>query len=138
VRVVLDTNVLLSGIFFSGVPGQIIDAWVAGTFELVLSPDILEEYRRAGHQLAARYPERDAALASVLALVAMHATLVDPPPLASPVSADPDDEKFLAAARQARVATIVSGDRDLRDVSGWEAIEVLTPRQFVDRYLLDD
>ena len=37
-KVVLDTNVLVSGIFFAGVPGHILEAWAAARFELVLSP----------------------------------------------------------------------------------------------------
>jgi|SRR5687768_16128720 len=57
IRVVLDTNVVLSGIFFAGVPGRILDAWRAGGLTLVLSPAILAEYYRAGTALAARYPE---------------------------------------------------------------------------------
>jgi putative PIN family toxin of toxin-antitoxin system len=137
VRVVLDTNVLMSGIFFGGVPGRILGAWAEGRLELVLSPDILAEYRRVGTELTARYPERGAALTPVLALVAMNAILVAAAPLPAPVSADPDDDKFLAAARHAGIALIVSGDRDLLDVSGWQDIAVLTPRQFADRHLVD-
>ena len=62
----------------------------------MLSPDILAEYRRVGTELTARYPERGAALTPVLALVAMNAILVAAAPLPAPVSADPDDDKFLA------------------------------------------
>ena len=40
-KAVLDTNVLISGIFFGGVPRQILDAWEGGRFELVLIPDDL-------------------------------------------------------------------------------------------------
>jgi predicted nucleic acid-binding protein len=61
-RIVLDTNVLLSGIFFAGVPGRILEAWQAGAVSLVLSPAILAEYHRAGTALAARYPEAGAPL----------------------------------------------------------------------------
>jgi len=75
VRVVVDTNVLMSGIFFGGVPSRILEAWASGRVELVLSPDILEEYRRVGDELASRYPERAAALAPILTLIAMNATL---------------------------------------------------------------
>ena len=57
----LDTNVFLSGIFFGGIPGRLLEAWQAGHFTLVLSPAILAEYHRAGEALAARYPDIDAA-----------------------------------------------------------------------------
>ena len=135
-RIVVDTNVVMSGVFFGGVPGRILDAWAEGRLELVLSPDILQEYRRVGAELAARYPERSAALAPALTLIAMNATLVDAAPLPAPVSIDPDDDKFLAAADAADVPVIISGDRDLLDVSGWRSVRVLSPRQFADRHLL--
>jgi len=48
VRVVLDTNVVVSGVFFGGVPGRILSAWTAGQITMVMSPAILEEYRRVG------------------------------------------------------------------------------------------
>ncbi len=47
-KVVVDTNVLVSGLLFGGVPGQILTAWTAGEFVLVVSPSILSEYRRVG------------------------------------------------------------------------------------------
>ena len=135
-RVVLDTNVVMSGIFFGGLPGRLLEAWTRGRVELVLSPAILDEYRRVGAELAARYPARGEALAPVLALIAMHASVVDAAPLPERVSADPDDDKFLGAAIAAQVSIVVSGDHDLLEVSGWRDIEVLTPREFADRHLV--
>lgn len=135
-KVVVDTNVLMSGIFFAGVPGRVIDAWVEGRVEMVLSPEILDEYRRVGSDLAIRYPERAAVLIPVLTLLAVNATIVSAEPLREQVSKDAADDMFLAAAVAADVTTIVSGDQHLLDVSGWRGIAVVTPRRFVDRYLL--
>ena len=136
-RVVLDTNVVLSGIFFGGVPGRILDAWQVGHLTLVLSPAILAEYHRAGAALAVRYPSVETALDPILALLAQAATIVNAPELPAVVSADPDDDKFLACALASRTSVIVSGDKHLLRVSGWSGIEVLTPRQLIDRYRLD-
>lgn len=134
-RVVLDTNVVISGVFFGGVPGRILSAWAAQSFTLALSPGILEEYRRVGKALERKYPEAAATFEPVLTLITRHAIVVDAPPIANPVSDDPDDDKFLAAALAANAPLIVSGDIDLLLVSGWRDITVLTPRQFVDRQL---
>jgi uncharacterized protein len=131
-KVVLDTNVLVSGLLFGGVPGQILTAWTAGAFGLVVSASILDEYRRVCRELAKGRPSLDASLDTLLALIAVHATVVDAPPLDEPVSADPDDEQFLAAARAGDARWIVSGDRHLLAVSGWSGIAVLKPRAFVD------
>lgn len=55
-RAILDTNVLLSGIFFAGVPGRLLTAWQDDRLALVLSPAILAEYHEASAVLAVRYP----------------------------------------------------------------------------------
>lgn len=49
-KVVLDTNVFVSGLFFSGPPYEILDAWRHGKLHLVVSPPILDEYRRVGEE----------------------------------------------------------------------------------------
>lgn len=134
-RVVLDTNVVLSGIFFAGLPGRILDAWQTGQLTLVLSPAILAEYQRAGAALAARHPNATAPLEPILVLLARSATIVDAPPLGEPIAPDPDDDKFLACALAAGAAIIVTGDKLLLSVSGWAGLEILTPRQFFNRYL---
>lgn len=132
-KVVLDTNVVMSGIFFGGIPGQILRAWGGGAFELVLSADILEEYRDVADELAGDHSQLEDAWVPVLALLPRNATLVQAPPLKQQVGADPDDDKFLAAARAAGASIVVSGDKHLKAVSGWNGIEVLSPRGFRDR-----
>lgn len=125
----------MSGIFFGGVPGRVLEAWTSGHIELILSPEILGEYRTVGEELSRRYPERGAALTPILTLLALNATIVAAPPLPYAVSADPDDDKFLTAARALRGTVVVSGDRHLSAVDGWDGVEVLSPRAFVTRYL---
>jgi len=133
VRIVLDTNVFVSGVFFTGPPSRVLRAWSEGRVTLVVSPEILDEYYRVGVRLAEQYPDVD--LNPAIALLAVEAEIVDASELSEPVSDDPDDDKFLACARSAGVAIVVSGDKHLLEVSGWESIDVLKPRQFVDRYL---
>ena len=55
-RLVLDTNVLISGVYFSGPPYEILDAWRRGKIEFVVSIEILDEYRQVGEQLAKQFP----------------------------------------------------------------------------------
>ena len=132
-RIVLDTNVLVSGVFFGRLPVRILRAWRDGDIQLVLSAEILEEYQRVGHLLAGRYSGVD--LEPFLALLAVHAELVRAPALLRLVCADPDDDKFLACAMAGGVGVIVSGDEDLLEQSGWNGIRVLRPRQFTDEFL---
>ncbi len=132
-RVVLDTNALVSGVFFGGVPGRILEAWKAGVMKLVVSPAILDEYHRVGRLLAERY--EGAELDPFLALVAVHAEVVDAPDLPEPVCEDPEDDKFLSCALAGAALVVVSGDKHLGRLSGWKGIEVVTPRAFVDRHV---
>lgn len=132
-RVVLDTNVFISGVFFGGVPGRILEAWRDGVLALLVSPPILGEYHRVGRLLAVRHEGVD--LEPVLALVAARGEVVDAPDLPEQISPDADDDKFLACALGGDARVVVSGDKGLRSASGWRGIEVLTPREFVDLYL---
>ncbi len=95
-RVVLDTNVLISGVFFSGLPGRILAAWADGGFELVASVEVLAEYRRVAERLHNRFSTID--IDPILDLVTRETRIVEPAFV--PVSAcdDPDDLKFLACA----------------------------------------
>jgi putative PIN family toxin of toxin-antitoxin system len=133
VKIVLDTNVFVSGVFFGGPPGVILEAWQAGRFELAVSLDILAEYKRVGDELAAQFPQVD--VTPLLQLVALNSDLIDCPPLDERVCADRDDDKFLACAIAAGSKQVVSGDKLLLKASGYRGIEVMRPRDFVDRYL---
>jgi uncharacterized protein len=133
VRIVLDTNVFVSAVFFGGVPGRILEAWRDGRIQLVLSVDILDEYQRVGQALGAQYSGVD--LKPFLSLLTVEAEIIEAPSLLAPVSADPDDDKFLACASAAGVPVIVSGDKHLLVQDGWRGIRMLRPRQFSDEFL---
>jgi putative PIN family toxin of toxin-antitoxin system len=133
VRIVLDTNVFISGIFFTGPPHRILTAWRDGDIEIVASAEILDEYRRVGEELSHQFPGVD--IEPFLALLAVGADMVIAPELPEPVSQDPDDDKFLACAIAGRCEVVVSGDKHLKKVTGYRGIDVLSPRAFVDCYL---
>ena len=132
-KIIVDTNVFISGVFFSGPPYQIVKAWCDGKIQLVISQEILEEYHRVGETLAEQFPGVD--LGSILELLAVNSELTVAPGLPEPVCDDPDDDKFLACALASKTKLIISGDKHLLRVSGYHGIEVLRPRKFVDDYL---
>jgi putative PIN family toxin of toxin-antitoxin system len=133
VRVILDTNVVISGVFFTGPPYYILKAWRDGIIHVVVSPEIIGEYQRVGSVLAKQFPGVD--IDPILTLFAAEAELIVVPPLPEPVCDDPDDDKFLACALASKTKIIISGDRQLLRVSGYRGIEVVRPRAFVDEYL---
>jgi putative PIN family toxin of toxin-antitoxin system len=108
--------VLVSGIFFSGPPFQILHAWRNRTIQFVLSVEILDEYRRVSMELAKQFPGID--ISSSLDLVTVNSKIIESLPLPAPVCVDPDDDKFIACAIAGKTNIIISGDGHLLK-SGW-------------------
>lgn len=131
-RVILDTNVILSSIFFGGIPGRILEAYRDGRIALVLTPEILEEYRLTAVRLSQKF---DVDYDEILDWIAVHSEMITAPSLNESVCADPDDDKFIACALASGAKIICSGDKHLLDIDGYQGIEVLKPRSFVDQYL---
>ena len=132
-RVILDTNVFISGVFFSGPPHRILEAWRDGKIKLVASAEILEEYRRVGRVLGTQFTGID--IEPFLALLAVGAEIVLAPALPERVCDDPDDDKFIACALAGRSKVIVSGDKALQRASGYRAIQIKSPRGFFEDHL---
>ncbi|MFA6038007.1 MAG: putative toxin-antitoxin system toxin component, PIN family [Legionellales bacterium] len=136
IRIVLDTNVFVSGLFWSGPPSQILDAWEEKNLTLVFSLDIMEEYKRIAHALAhKRELHQDMNVSAALELIAIHGELASPISLDKSISRDPDDDKFIACALGADCFLIVSGDKDLLDISGYAGINIVKPGEFLKHYL---
>lgn len=132
-RIVLDTNVLISGIYFSGLPGEILQAWRNQIIQLVVSTEILEEYLNVSQRLSERYTNVE--YEGILGLIVQNAEVIQSTNLPESVSRDSDDDKFLACAVASNTSVIVSGDCDLLTVSGYANIRVLTPKEFTSEFL---
>ena len=132
-KIILDTNVFISGIFFSGPPSQILQAWKNKKLQIILSQDILDEYHRVAESLSSKYPTID--IFQIIELVMVHGQFVDSTDLDITVCEDPDDNKFIECAIASDTKIIVSGDKHLLKITGYQGITVFKPREFVDRYL---
>ena len=132
-RIVLDTNVFISGTFFTGPPYQILKAWRDGRVQLLVSPSILDEYQRIGAELALQF--RDVDLKAFLDLLTVQAEIVLAPTLPPVIRDDPSDDKFLEAAVAGNASYIISGDKHLLTLSEFQGIQILKPRDFAQRYL---
>lgn len=127
---VLDPNVLISSLLSaSGSPARLMEAWLGGAFELIVSPKLLEELGRALSypQLRRRLDADEAA--EFVELLGREGMLVedpnDPPTVRS---SDPGDDYLLALA-ESRGAAVISGDRHLLDLR--DAAPVMTPADFL-------
>ncbi|MBI3617427.1 MAG: putative toxin-antitoxin system toxin component, PIN family [Candidatus Omnitrophica bacterium] len=133
-RIILDTNVLASGLFFPGIPLKILKSINQGKYRIIASQEIVDEYKRTIDKLANRFPNVINANTQ-LELIILSSDICQPQKLIEPVCADPDDDKFISCAIASKTKIVISGDKHLLDVSGYKDIEVLTPRQFVDKYI---
>lgn len=132
-RIVLDTNVLISGVFFGGAPGEILDLWKDRMFEIVTSPMILKEYEGVLNRLQAKSKNPESELVSITMKLFSLESIVINPEHDLHLSRDPDDDKFINCALSGRALYIVSGDYDLLDLEEVEGIEIITARAFLDK-----
>lgn len=134
-RVVLDANVFVSAFINpAGTPGQIIQVFLRDTsFELLLSEPIVKEVLKA---LA--YPKvQKAAQAKVDPVLwfedlVVLSQLVSEPIEVPRLSADADDDKYMACVIAGRATFVVTGDPDLLDVRQHGTVRIVTPREFLD------
>ena len=88
-RAVLDTNVLISAIFFSGIPAKILKHWRKGNFTAVISKPIIVEYTRVAEEIGAKFPQID--ISHILELFILNSEIVDIGDLRITACADPND-----------------------------------------------
>ena len=86
-----------------------------------------------GEILGEEHPGVD--LKPILNFVLEHAKVYKSAVLNEPVCEDPDDDKFIACALASGSKVIISGDKHLLKISGYQGIQVLKPRAFIDQYL---
>ena len=128
-RLVLDTNVVASGLLWEGAPAQLLDAAQAGELELCTSRVLLAELARI--LLRAKFAKAIAASGSSLDELVLGyaelATFIEPASIAPTVLADPDNDHVLACALAARADLIVSGDRHLLDLARFHDMPIIKP-----------
>ncbi len=136
-RIVIDTNVLISGIFFTGIPSLIFDGWLKEKFVLVVSEPILSEYikvfERIAQKIRTKAPDLD--IFKIIEMVILKAEVVDTENIHVTVCEDSDDNKFIECAIAGKCTLIVTGDKDLLRIGTYQGIKILTPRTFWDTYL---
>lgn len=130
-RVCLDTNVLVSGIFWKGIPGKIIDRWIEGQFELVVSFSILEEYKRVLKDLGGRDNQELAEL--WIKKILEKASIVAASPKLGKWSRDAQDDKFIHCALASHADYLVTGDQDLLELKDRSGVKILTPKEFLKK-----
>ncbi len=126
--VVLDMNVIVAALVAKGLCHEVVVRCLTSCTTVTSAP-LLEELDRT---LRARFTLGPAANA-FLERLRVRVRLVEPMPLASAVSRDADDDVVLATAVAAEAAVIVSGDQDLLVIGSYRGINIVSPRDLLDR-----
>lgn len=134
-RIVADTNVIVSAVLWGGTPGRLIAAAVEGGIQLFTSQALLDELADVIHR---KKLTKAVALTGQTAEQILHdyrrlAHRVSARALTAQVSRDADDDHVLACALAARADLIVSGDRDLSDLKEFEGMPIVRPAEAVRR-----
>lgn len=138
-RLVLDTNVLVSGLLFpGGPPSRLVKAWRTGAFDLVISDFVLDELARTLERLAPRLKYTANEIADLLDTIGIRAELlrIDAQMIARADVAglrDPNDLPILAMLIGSAADFLVTGDKDLLALAG--AYPILSPADFVTRFV---
>lgn len=131
-KIVIDTNVVISGVFFGGYPRTVIDAVLDRKLSAFATTDIIDEYLEIAQEMVVRKQgnyreELMSAFVGKMELIETHSDIH--------ASRDPDDDKFISCAKDSSALYIVSGDKDLLDLKHYDNIQMITAKEFCEQYL---
>lgn len=132
-RIVLDTNVVISALLWGGTPYRLIQAAAEGSLTLCTSKVLIAELREVldREYLRARLGRHSRSLEQAISFYAELTISVSAVDVPRVVPADPDDDEVIAAAIDAKADLIVTGDRDLLSVGAHRGIRIVTPAEAV-------
>ena len=134
VKAVLDTNILVSALFWRGAPYRCVVAAEAGLFELIIADSIMEEFAEV---LAEKILLSKDEIAEAVSLIQKIGRTVEISGELRAVKADADDDKFLEAALAAGADYVVSGDRHLIKLGRFQTVQILAAQAFLERITQD-
>ncbi len=128
-RVVLDTNVFLSGIHWTGASHKVLREWFMDSFNIISSHQINQELFCQLKDFKIQMEEDE--IEWWESLILEKSEIVVPKRKVNVVKGDPDDNKFIEAALEGEADYIVTQDRHLLDIKEFEGIKIVTPKEFL-------
>lgn len=128
-RVVIDTNVYISAIFWGGKPREVVDLGRNARILIFTSSEIQAEIER---KLKTKFGIDEKEVAQILLDYSMFTLPIKPLHRAKVVDADPDDNKFIECAVASKAGYIVSGDRHLLNLKNYQGIQIMKAAKFLE------
>ncbi|MBI3013261.1 MAG: putative toxin-antitoxin system toxin component, PIN family [Elusimicrobia bacterium] len=125
----IDANVVLSGVFWRGIPHLILRRWLQNELTLLVSAPILAEYRDVLQRFAG--DEGFHVYAKWNRLLTEFSEVIEPQPMKG-ICRDPKDDIYLEAAVGGKAKLLISGDKDLLVLKEIYGIPILKPREFLN------
>jgi putative PIN family toxin of toxin-antitoxin system len=133
-KIVIDTNVLVSGVFFGGLPRKILSAIVGKKITACATTEIINEYEEIVQEMIER---KQGHINKTILVPLIQSMEIIEPVTRIEICRDPDDDKFIECAKDSRALYIVSGDKDLLVLEEYENIQIVTAKDFCEKYLPD-
>ena len=130
-KIVCDTNVLVSGVLFNSPPRRILEQIALGKIENAISLEILAEAKDVLIRL--KFDLSSIQVMGIIETFSETFTLVAPSERVKVIANDPDDDRILEAALAGKVDLIVSGDKHLLSLGSWNKIKILSPVDFLEQ-----
>ena len=127
-KAVLDTNVFVSGIFWTGSSNKVIFSWKEGKFVLVTSLEIISEVIKVLKDFKIRLPEN--MIKEWIDLITRNSVIVEPKEKINIIKDDPKDDIFIETAVAGNVDFIISQDNHLLKLKEFRKIKIITPEAF--------
>jgi len=127
-RVVIDTNVLISGFYWSGIPKRIINLWLKGKFRLYVSPGTAAELI----SLLIRFEVPRTKIKNIKKILITHSVRIIPQQKVT-VCRDPKDNQFLELCLAASADYLITGDKDLLILKKFHQTQIFSPKQFLGK-----
>ncbi|MFT4309464.1 MAG: putative toxin-antitoxin system toxin component, PIN family [Candidatus Woesearchaeota archaeon] len=130
-RVVIDTNVFISGLFWMGAPNSILELWKKRLIQNITSEMIINEINTVLKSKHINVPEE--LRVEIVELVVSNSIIVYPTKIIR-VSRDITDNKFIEAAIEGKAEYVISGDKDLLSLKEYGNIVFISPTDFLKKY----
>ncbi len=136
IRFTADTNILVSGSFWTGDSFKILEKTDKKEITLVTSKNIIGEYTKVmdSDEIIEKIKNKSLILSGVIQRVISNSSIVEPTEKINAVKEDPDDNKILECAKAGKVDYIVTNDNHLLKLKEFDGIKIVEPDEFLRIY----